>query len=105
MRLIQILRAPDAESGGSPLADEFVTVSRAELEELRARAERGHPSAPASDGPAAERDDLAERLKTREADFSREIAARERKAAELDRAYKSALRDRELATALVGKSL
>jgi hypothetical protein len=105
MRLSQILRAPDAESGGSPLADEFVTVTRAELDELKAMAERGHPSAPASDAPATEREDFAETWKSREAAFSREIAAGERKAAELERAYKSALRDRELATALVGKSL
>jgi hypothetical protein len=100
MRLCQILRAPDAESGGSPFADELVTVTRAELDELKAMAERGHHSA-----PAADREDLAETWKSREAALSREIAAGERKAAELERAYKSALRDRELATALVGKSL
>ena len=100
MRLCQILRAPDAESGGGPSADELVTVTRAELDELKARA-GGHPSG----GRDADGGEFAEALKSREAEFSREIAARERKAAELERAYKSALRDRELATALVGRPL
>ncbi len=95
MRLTPILRSPEFESDGGSLAEEFVTISRSELEELRAKAGEGLPST----------SDFAEVLKTREAAHSREIAAREQKAAELERAYKAALRDRELATALVGKPL
>ncbi len=105
MRLCQILRAPDAEPGGGPIADELVTVSRAELDELRARAGEKSPSGSGPGDPASDREEFAETLKSREAAFSREIAARDRKAADLERAYKSALRDRELATALVGKPL
>jgi hypothetical protein len=100
-----ILRSPDFESvGGSP-TDEFVTISRAELDELRARAEGGLSSRTNPGGPSAGREDFVEEWKAREAAHSREIATREQKAAELERAYKAALRDRELATALVGKPL
>jgi hypothetical protein len=95
MRLSPILRSPDFESDGGSLADEFVSISRAELDELRAKAGECLPST----------SEFAEVLKTREAAHSREIAAREQKAADLERAYKAALRDRELATALVGKPL
>jgi hypothetical protein len=105
MRLSPILRSPDFDSNGGPLADEFVTISRAELDELRANAGEGLPSTSDLGEPGSARSEFAEILKTREAAHSREIAAREQKAAELERAYKAALRDRELATALVGKPL
>jgi hypothetical protein len=105
MRLCDILRSPDFEpAGGSPV-DEFVTISRAELDELRAKAQEVPSSRIDPGGPRSGREDFAEEWKAREAAHSREILAREQKAAELERAYKAALLDRELATALVGKSL
>ena len=105
MRSCLVLRSPDFEAfGGSP-DDEFVTIPRAELEELRARSEGGPSLRTAPGGPLSGREDFAEELKAREAAHSREIAAREQKATELERAYKAAVRDRELATALVGKPL
>src|SRR4051812_31105871 len=105
MRLCLVLRSPESETGGGPLTDEFVTISRAELDELRSKAVGRSPSDGEFDHSASARAEMAEVLKSREAVHSREIAERERKAAELERAYKSALRDRELATALVGKLL
>jgi len=93
MRLCRILRSPDLESGGGPPADDLVTISRAALDELRSRA---------AQEPRAEPADVAG---AREAAHSREIAAKDLRAAELERAYKAALLDRELATALVGKPL
>jgi len=110
MRLCRILRAPDPEpSGGGRPDDDLVTISRAELDELRAKADGPPPPSPSpspASGPDPDaRAEFAATLRAREAAHSREIAAREVKSSELDRAYKSALRDRELATALVGKSL
>lgn len=94
MRPSRILRAPDfnPEAGGGSPADDLVTISRAELDELRSRASRRSEEAAGAEG-------------AREAAHSREIAAKDHKAAELERAYKAALLDRELATALVGKPL
>ena len=103
MRLCRILRSPDTESDGGSLADDLVTISRAELEVLRARAEGDSKDGPG--GSALARSEFAETLRSRDAAHSREIASREQKAVELERAYKAALRDRELATALVGKPL
>jgi hypothetical protein len=100
-----LLRSPDFESAGGSPTDEFVTISRAELDELRARADGGLSSRTNLGGPSAGREDFAEEWKARETAHSREIADREQKTAELERAYKAALRDRELATALVGKPL
>ena len=97
MRLCQILRSPDPEPDGGALTDEFVMISRSELDELRARA---RPAAPA---PGLE--DEATRPDARELAHARELAARDQKATDLERSYKAALRDRELATALVGKPL
>jgi hypothetical protein len=105
MRRCLILRSPDLEPVGGTPADEFVTISRAELDELRARAEVVPTPRTDPGGPSSRREDLAEEWKAREVAHSREIAAREQKAAELERAYKAALRDRELATALIGKPL
>jgi hypothetical protein len=105
MRLCQILRSPDFELDGGSLADELVTISRAELDELRAKAGEGSPSKPDLSESSPARSDFAEVLKAREAAHGLEIAARDQKAADLERAYKAALRDRELATALVGKPL
>jgi len=105
MRLCQILRSLDANPGGGPLSDEFVMVSRAELDELKARADGAQPRGPAPDDPASEPEEPGESSESREAEFSREIASRDRKANDRERAYKAALRDRELATALAGKPL
>ncbi len=105
-----ILRSLDPDSGGGggsadtagPTTDEVVTISRAELEELRSRAAGNAELAPRLDDARAE---WAAALKTRDAEHSREIAANERKASSMERAYKAALLDRELATALAGKPL
>lgn len=97
MRPCRILRSPEPEPEGGSLTDEYVMISRAELDALKARA------IPAT--PPVVVEDVSETLKARDAAHAREIAARERKSAELERAYKAALRDRELATALVGKPL
>jgi hypothetical protein len=105
MRLCRILRSPDFEPDGGVLADELVTISRAELDELRAKAAEGSSSKFDPGESQVARSEFVEALKTREAAHSREIVAREQKSAELERAYKAALRDRELATALVGKPL
>jgi hypothetical protein len=81
------------EIGVAGLDDEVVTISRAELEELRslARASRSIESA----GDAARREES----------LARELAARDRRVADLESSYRKALRDRELATALAGKPL
>ena len=105
MRLCQILRSPELELDGGSIADEMVTISRAELDELRAKAGEDSPSKSELRDSTSARSDFAEVLKAREATYGREIAARDQKAADLERAYKAALRDRELATALVGKPL
>jgi hypothetical protein len=105
MRRCQILRSPDLEPAGGSPDDEFATIARAELAELRAKAEGVPASLNHPGGSPSGRDDLAGEWEAREAAHAREIAARERKAVELERAYKAALRDRELATALVGKPL
>ena len=105
MRLCRILRSPDFEPEGGPLDEDIVTISRAELDELRAKAGEGLPSKLDPGDSLVARSEFAEALKTRETAHSREIATREQKATELERAYKAALRDRELATSLVGKPL
>ena len=105
MRTCPILRSPDFELGGGGPADEFVTISKVELDDLRAKAGGEQPSRVESEPTDSVRRTLEEEWSAREAAYSREIADRERKANDLERTYKAALRDRELATALVGKSL
>ena len=105
MRLSRILRSPDFGSEGGGLDDELVTITRAEFDELTARTVGDRSAKSDSDGPTVARSELVEALKAREAVHSRDLASREQKAAELDRAYKGALRDRDLATALVGRPL
>ena len=111
MRRGLILRSLDPEPGGGggvagggavAAADEVVTISRVELDELRARIAAAAGSGSQHDG---KREEWAEALKARDAEYSREIAASERKTVALEQAYKAALLDRELATALVGKPL
>ena len=91
-----------ADGGAGSLIDEVVTISRAELDELRAQLAAAVGSTTPRDG---KREEWAEALKARDAEYSREIATHERKTAVMEQAYKAALLDRELATALVGKPL
>ena len=107
MRLSTVLRALDPDAGGGggdggAAADEVVTISRAELDELRARASGVAGTTAQLDNARAE---WSATLKARDAEYSREVADNERKSSALERAYKSAVLDRELATALVGKPL
>ncbi len=106
MRLSTVLRALDPDSGGGgnsgAVGDEVVTISRAELEELRVKASQIAGSDARWDDARAE---WAAALKARDADHARQIADKERQSTALERAYQSALLDRELATALVGKPL
>jgi hypothetical protein len=105
MRLCRILRSPDPETEGGQPTGEFVMICRAELDELRSKAAGWSSLSPDPGDLRATRSDFVEAIEAREAAHSRELAAREQKSAELERAYKAALRDRELATALVGKPL
>lgn len=106
MRRGLILRSLDPEAGGGggtePTLDEVVSISRAELEELRARAAEVARLSPQL---ADARTESAAALKARDAEHLQAIAANEQKTATMERAYKAALLDRELATALVGKPL
>jgi len=84
----------DSDSGDSvqETADELVTVSRAELEELRALASGKEPIAKVQrSSRERQKDELA--------------AARDKRLSELEGVCKSAVRERELATVLAGKAL
>ena len=100
MLAYRILRSSDGEGGFAPPED-VVTISRAELEELRAKAGR----VPPGDESGQAREEAGAARDAREAAHARELAERDRKAADWERAFRSALRDREVATALVGKPL
>jgi hypothetical protein len=105
MRLCRFLRSPDSESEGGQVTNEFVMISRVELDDLRAKvAEESSSGLDPSNQPVT-RSEFVEAIKARESAHAHELSAREHKSAELERAYKAALRDRELATALVGKPL
>jgi hypothetical protein len=89
---------PPGAGAGAPPPEDCVTISRAELDALRGlaaayEAEGSGPSRPDPEA-AGEHSRLA-----------RELAARERRLAELERAFMAAVRDRELATALAGRPL
>jgi hypothetical protein len=73
--------------GGADPTSDFVTMPRAELEALRAVASANVE------------------VRERESDYARRLAELDRKAAEWEQNYKSALRDREIATALAGRPL
>ncbi len=75
--------------------DDLVTISRWELEALRAKALGATPVAPTTLNPAP----ISSVTSTRPED------AAGRKLVELERGYKAAVRDRELATALAGRNL
>ncbi len=83
-----------AGGGGLPTSAEVVTLSREEFEGLRARAEGVETRPLEGDGSSA-----------RLAEVERALVEGERRAAEREGAYRSALRDREVATALVGRPL
>jgi hypothetical protein len=88
----------DLEVDAFDLAEEVVSIRRGELDELRALA-RGSSTAPRDNGP------IADEAAKREEAMARELANRDRKVAELESAYRRALRDRELATSLAGRPL
>ncbi|MCA1685985.1 MAG: hypothetical protein LC745_08385 [Planctomycetia bacterium] len=89
------------EAGPAPSGD-YVTISRAELDALRARAESAvRPDD--TEEPAPRRTDAVTR--GREAQAARESAERDRRVAELEQTCKAAVRERELATALAGRPL
>jgi hypothetical protein len=129
MPVYRVLRAPEPVEETQSSTEEVVSISRAELDALRARYEdaaqqceaRRHsdesdefrPSgAPTAAEAQVDLDDFyssqcseVAALKERESALSRELAEREQRAASLERAYRAALRDRELATALAGRPL
>jgi hypothetical protein len=76
-------------------SDQLVTISRWELEALRERAK----------GIAAGAVMEPESTPSLPKSTNREDEVRDRKAAEMERAFKAAIRDRELATALAGRPL
>ena len=106
---------PTETDGGEAVPEssgDLVTISRAELDALRSRAESSSPPAERSREPGrpeespesvARRPDAGGRV--REAQIAREFAARDQRLAELEQSCKSAVRERELATALAGRPL
>ena len=104
----RILLNPEDVEGGSASRDEVVTVSRREWEDLVARAGVGaDPSAdavPVAAAPAA-RERIEALSREREEAHDRELAVRDRKVADWERAFKTALKEKELAAALAGRPL
>ena len=106
MSLFRILLDPGDGEGASASSGDLVTISRSELDALRASADpdpaRGATANPDGSDARSEFDRI---LRERESALMDEIAARDRRVSELERACRAALRDRELATALAGKPL
>jgi len=107
MSLYRILMSPEAGregtstpsgEGGSTSSEEVVAITRVELDRLRARAGE-------SEDQPAWRAEVESRIAAQEAAHARELTARDRRVDDLERAYRAALRDKELATALAGKPL
>ncbi len=98
MSLPSIESDADPKTGLSDPGDEMVSVSRSELEELRALVRSPGPLA-VVDAP------VIEAASGREEELTQELKVRDRRVADLESAYRKALRDRELATALAGKPL
>jgi hypothetical protein len=115
---------PDQGEAAPASADDLVTIPRAELEALLARldaAASASESAPrelaAGDRPRvpvrpgdvpggrSPHGDPAAGDRSPDPEFAREIAARDRRLADLEQAFRGAVRDRELATALAGRPL
>ena len=91
----QILNSPEAGTEGTTPEAETATVPPSESAVFRSRSEEARPT---DMHPKAGTEEI-------EARFAKEIADRERQSSEWERAFKSALRDREIATALAGKPL
>lgn len=93
--------------GDLPPAGDVVTLTRPEYESLLARSHPGviaredDRTLPEADGSPTAKGEAA----GRDAELIRELDARERRVAELERAYRSALRDRALAVSLCGRPL
>lgn len=92
------------ESGGGEEA--FVTIRRTELEELRSVVERlqAEQEKRKSDG-AAEAMGVDWSVQAREQELLRLVGERERQLTEKEKSYRSALKDRELASTLAGSRL
>lgn len=90
----RILKNLEGGAEGSA-AEEHVMITRSELAALRAAVARSEGETPEAEA----------RLKEREVEHARELAERERRAADWEGAFKEALRDRELATSLAGRPL
>ncbi len=95
---------------GPASSGDYVTISRAELDALVARAEASAPPQEGGREPARG-DEGPEPVSRRphpggrEAQIERELAARDQRVADLEQTCKAAVRDRELATALAGRPL
>ena len=105
---------PDSDEGeaGPASSGDYVTISRLELDELRSRADSSasNPEGARESGRTDEGPELALRradpmARGRDAQIVRELAARDQRVAELEQSCKSAVRERELATALAGRPL
>ena len=94
-----IVPGSETDGGGAAPAGETVTISRAELDSLRARAEAATP--PADIATERGRQATAEALDR----AAEETASRDRRLSEMERVCKAALKERELATALAGRPL
>lgn len=131
MFIYMIRRAPETADDGLSSSSDIVTISRAELETLRSQAALSATAA--AEGRAAaetfapgasdetsfsqvtepgqhgsewsDPDGQPSLRREREDAIARELATHQKKAERLERALTSALRDRELATALAGKPL
>ena len=101
---------PSEGSLDSELSDEFVTISRSELEVLRSRsritAEKEFGEASLTESELAYRGSgTVDRELGRESPLKKELKARGQRVASLEKLCKEAVRDREVATMLVGKPL
>ena len=105
---------PGENDESTSTGDHALTISRLELDELLKRLEnilggRRSDSRRNSASSEEERQNSAESVETSSGDSEhhivRELSRRDRRVAELERICKTAIREREVATALVGKQL
>ena len=95
-----ITPVPDQIEAESLMADDVVTISRGELESLRARASGSVPAEGVGRHSGDSKPSTSlERIKDEEA------SARDKRLTELEVVCKSAVRERELATVLAGRAL
>jgi hypothetical protein len=100
--------------GAPTISSELVTISRAELDDLLLRAETSSmgsspepcrkPGSP-HDANGLATDESKTSVRSRDVNFARELTERDNRVAALERACKTAVRERELATILAGKPL